>query len=63
MCTSSPDIPPPPPPVQAAKQPELNASSRERKRVNAGMGSTLLTTPSGVTGAALTTGAPTLLGG
>lgn len=63
MCTSKPDIPPPPPPVQASKQPELNAITRNRKAVTNGMGGTLLTAPSGVTGSALSTGAPTLLGG
>ena len=58
---SSPDIPPPPPPPQDAKQPE--DILKRRKAGQAGMaGGTLLTAPSGITRAALTTGAPTLLG-
>ena len=58
---SSPDVPPPPAPVQDAKAPE--AVLNKRKAGQAGMaGGTLLTSPSGVTRAALTTGAPTLLG-
>jgi hypothetical protein len=47
--------------VQDAKAPE--AVLNKRKAGQAGMsGGTLLTSPSGVTRAALTTGAPTLLG-
>lgn len=61
MCMSSPSIPPPPPPVQEAKAPELNSLTRNRKPVSGG--GSLLTSPSGVTQAALSTGAPTLLGG
>jgi hypothetical protein len=54
---SSPDVPPPPAPVQDAKAPEAVLNKRK-----AGQAGTLLTSPSGVTRAALTTGAPTLLG-
>lgn len=63
MCLSSPDIPPPPPAPQDVKQPEAAVALKKRKP-GAGMaGGTLLTSPSGVTQSALTTGAPTLLGG
>lgn len=64
ICTSTPDIPPPPPPVQESKQPEINTLKRDRKSAVSGMsGGTLLTGASGVSNAALTTAAPTLLGG
>lgn len=61
MCMSSPNIPDPPPPVQEAKAPELGSTLRTRKPVTAG--GSLLTSPSGITQSALTTGAPSLLGG
>ncbi len=63
MCTSSPDIPPPPPPVQDTKQPEVNSLKKDRKLAGGMAGGTLLTSPSGVSNAALNTAAPTLLGG
>jgi hypothetical protein len=60
MCMSSPKIPKQQP-VQEAKQPD--ATTLLRKKQKAGMsGGTLLTSPSGVTGSALSTGSPTLLG-
>lgn len=60
MC-SSPDIPPPPPPPQEVKQPDPLALTKKNRKPAIG-GGTMLTGPSGVTGAALNTGAPTLLG-
>jgi hypothetical protein len=63
MCLSTPDIPAPPPPLQEAKTPELNTLSKARRAAGGMAGGTLLTGPSGVTGAALNTAAPTLLGG
>lgn len=61
MCFGGPDIPPPPPPPQDTKQPETTAL--KKKRTPSTQGGTLLTSPSGVAGQALNTGAPTLLGG
>lgn len=64
MCMSTPSLPPPPPAVQESKQPEVNTLNRDRKRIANGMaGGTLLTSPSGISGSALNTSAPTLLGG
>lgn len=58
---SSPDVPPPPAPVQDVKQPEAVLNKRKAGQANMA-GGTLLTSPTGITRSALTTGAPTLLG-
>lgn len=59
---SKPDIPPPSPPPQEVKQPVMN--TRRRKGDSASMmGSTLLTSPSGVARNTVSTGGSTLLGG
>lgn len=57
----APQIPtlPTPPAGQSEKTPDASTLRRRRPMVS----STLLTGPSGVTGGALNTGAPTLLGG
>lgn len=62
MCMSSPKTPKTPPATQEVKQPE---TTMLRRKKTGGMmaGGTLLTGPSGVANASLTTGAPTLLGG
>lgn len=64
MCMSSPDIPPPPPPPQEVKQPDSGALRDRARRNRAGgmTGGSLLTSPSGVSQGALTTGRTTLLG-
>lgn len=52
-----------PDPVQDKKEPDLTAFARARKKNATMQGGTLLTSPSGVASGALSTGAPTLLGG
>lgn len=60
MCLSTPSVPKTKTP-QEAQQPDLAALLRGRNR--GGMqGGSILTSPSGVTRGALTTGTPTLLG-
>lgn len=58
MC-SSPDIPPPPPPPQEAK---VASTDQLKRRKDTPGGGTLLTGPSGIQSASLSTGASTLLG-
>lgn len=60
MCMSKPNIPKTPDP-QAAQQPDMAALMRGRNK-GAANGGSILTSPSGVSRGALTTGAPTLLG-
>ncbi len=62
MCMSTPDVPDPPPPVQEAKPP-TDLLNRGKRKTSTMQGGTLLTGPSGVAASALSTGAPTLLGG
>ena len=57
---NAPDIPAPPPPPQ---EPKAADNPRRSKRNYAGMGTTMLTGPGGVTNGALNTGSTTLLGG
>ena len=60
MC-SSPKIPAPPPPPQEIKQPDTsNLTDKAKRNRNGIAGGTLLTSPSGVSGAS--TGKATLLG-
>jgi hypothetical protein len=63
MCSKpkAPKIPDPPPPVQEAKQPDSAVARDSAKRNRQGIvGGSLLTSPSGATGAR--TGGSTLLG-
>ena len=63
MCLSKPKMPKAPDPVQEVKQPDL-ANLRRAKKVSAAMGGggTLLTGPSGLTGAVANATQNTLLG-
>lgn len=63
MCGSSPKAPEPLPPPQEVKQPETAAVKESARRNRSGVigAPSLLTGPTGVTGA-LTTGKATLLG-
>lgn len=65
MCLSSPSIPPvaAAPQAQEVKQPEQVANSKKKSQGNGLVGGTLLTSPAGITGSALNTGMPTILGG
>lgn len=65
MCLSTPKIPEPQQP-QAAKEPDMGAlaANARRNRTTGGMASgSLLTGPSGVANAAVSTSKTTLLGG
>lgn len=65
MCFGGSDIPPPPPPPQEVKQPETQAlrdSSKRNRTAGAMAGGSLLTGPSGIASAALSTGKSSLLG-
>lgn len=61
MCVSKPNVPDAPPALQQAQVPD--AASLKKKRPSSMTGGTLLTSPTGIAGSALNTGAPTLLGG
>lgn len=63
MCMKSPKMPDPPPPPQPAKPPDMDLSKLRQRNHSGGMvGGSLLTGPSGVTGAA-STARTSLLGG
>jgi hypothetical protein len=64
MCLSRPNIPPPPPPPQELKQPDTSAMMNRRRNRQPGamMGGSMLTGPSGVNPATMTTGRVSLLG-